>query len=57
MMAVKDCYDIRKNYAIKYINPTVFNNARNAMKKIETKAKQDIAGLNIEKVWADATKE
>jgi hypothetical protein len=57
MMAVQDCYDIRKNYAIKYIDPTVFNNARDAMKKIETKAKQDITGLNIEKVWADATKE
>jgi len=57
MMAVQDCYDIRKNYQIKYIDTTVYNNARNAMRNIEAKAKRDIPGLNTDKEWAQATKE
>jgi len=57
MMAVQDCYDIRKNYQIKYIDTTVYNNARTAMRSIEAKAKRDMPGINTDKVWAEATKE
>jgi hypothetical protein len=57
IMAVQDCFDVRKNYAVKYIDQTVFNNARAAMRTIEAQAKKEIPGLNTDKVWAEATKQ
>jgi len=57
MMAVQDCFDIRKNYVVKYIDQNVYNNARTAMKAYESRAKKEIPGLNTDKAWADASKE
>jgi hypothetical protein len=57
MMAVQDCHDIRKNYVLKYIDTSIFNQARSAMRQIENTAKKEIPGLNTDREWQIATKE
>jgi hypothetical protein len=55
MMAVQDCYEIRKGYALKYVDDAAFGASRNAMKQLEAKAKREIPGLNTDSEWSAAT--
>ena len=54
MMGVNSCHELRKNYAIKYIDSDVYAKARNAMKTIENQIKREVPNINTDKVWADA---
>ncbi len=53
-MIVQDCYEVRKNYVIKYIDKNVFNTVKTNIRTIENETKKAVPGLNTEKVWADA---
>jgi hypothetical protein len=56
-ITVQQCYEIRKNYATKYIENNIYENARVAIKAIEQNAIREIPNINTEKVWQVASNE
>jgi hypothetical protein len=56
-MFVRDCHEIRKDYAVKYIDPNVFTRVKNKMKQIESEALKADPSINKEKIWDDAAVE
>ena len=57
IMAVNDCYELRKSYVVKYIDDSVYQNARNAMKIFESTILKEVPKINTNKLWEDAAKE
>lgn len=57
IMAVNDCYELRKSYVVKYIDDSVYQNARNAMKIFESTILKEVPKINTNKLWEEAAKE
>ena len=56
-LVVQDCYEVRKSYKLKYVDPETFNRVKKAMKTIENHAKSEIKGLDTDATWKAATKQ
>lgn len=53
-MLIKDFYEVRENYAVKYVNSQQFSNARKQIKEIESAITKK-NGIKSDKVWNEAS--
>jgi hypothetical protein len=53
-LIVQDCYEIRKPYAVQYINPELFSTVKKNIKIIETNIKKTTPSLDTDKLWIKA---
>jgi hypothetical protein len=53
---VRECFESRKGYSVRYINEPERDDARVAVKRIEDKLKAQDPNLNTDEIWASTSK-
>ena len=56
-MFARDCFDVRKNFKVQYINLSTFGQIKNSLKKFETEFKRKFPNIDINEKWILAEKQ